>query len=403
MSIEVDNLITRNIEQLRDPIKIELLIKKINDFENDKHLVKEKYISLINDYQVKTELEADQRRYFSDETLDSYMERRIQFNLERFYHNYIFFAVTYIEVCKDIELLHTIEKYFFSIIYESIEEKLGYNWNFVLDSTIRFERTVKYEIDSYKEIFKKLDIYSEQKRIIEILEKVRDYNTNGYHNKDIFKNSLLEEFLEGRLKILEAKSRITDECNKYDKKIEQTHILNLININSIEENNYVINSPIINNDDSCTTVNNKTSRSKSKKEYTKSFTIKNPNDNIVKLPGIWSQLVNNEIIDRIDSKCFIRVFSGKPIVRPINFMQLVDLACFISLLRFRYKILVIGNVNQQVKHCFTVAGEPLIIDSFQAAGTTIKKIINGDTSENAPSNFHLIDKILNSAKFHCSD
>lgn len=307
MSIEVDNLITRNIEQLRDPIKIELLIKKIKDFENDKHLVKEKYISLINDSPVKTELEADQRRYFSDETFDSYMERRIQFNLERFYHNYIFYAITFFGVCKDIELLEAIEKYLFRIIYESIEEKLGYDWNFVLDSTIRFESTVKYEIAAYKEIFSKLDDYLAQKRILEILERVRNYNTVGYHNKDIYKDTLLEEFLSGYYDILQKRIDLKQKDKKPKKEV-------------------------------------------------KSFRLLQSGKNVPKLDKVHKMLIDNVIIEDIGLRDFKKIFLGVGITKPINFIgdgARLNLSYFIYLLRFEQKILLPeNNVNQQIIYCF---------------------------------------------------
>jgi len=351
--------VTEEINLIKDPVRKSILLKLNEDFNKYEDVIKTTYYSLINDWQTKSEIEKFQKRYVNDMNLEVFIKELYDRNVSRFYNYYIDTAYYVLGNEKDYEFLKTIEKYVINITLESLEEKLSEDRNFILNRNIRHERTQKYMIDTFYEIFREIDTNTSISRISSIYERYKIFNLRS--ESIVFDK--VESFLCSYLEIL--KNRISiDSKNDVSKRFPDAKKANI-------------------------------------KKQIKSFTLKNPDPNLSKLNEVIGLFYDNNIIDRKDSRSFKKAFSGVIVKDKVNFLSLVDLACFVNLLRFRFKILNIGNVNQQVVHCFTVAGKPIKITSFQEVGTDIRKIIKGDTPDNIPSNFDLIDKILNTAKFHC--
>lgn len=370
MRIGIEQENTSKIENQDNSIKKILLLKKAEEFENYRDLIKGKYLSLISDSPSKNRLDPEYIKFSNEFDFDTFVEIKTEKNITYFYNFYISYTRIYMGSCKDIELIQTIEKYFFNISLECLSNKLDVYWNFIFDPVLLYERVTKYEIDAYKEVFKKLDIYSARKRILKLLEEVRDYNTSGQHGKDIYKDSIFESFLVDYFNILEK--RITIQ-------------------NSLEK---------ISSDE--TDLNKNKVKHKSNNEI-KSFRLANESINIPKLNTLRKDLVDKNLISDISITDFKQIFLGKEITKPVNFIgkgALINLAYFIYLLRFKYKILITKNeVNIQISYCFTINGNCINIDSLEQANINAKEKDTDKLPKNPTNKIVSLAQIIQSTNF----
>ncbi|MHC1705739.1 MAG: hypothetical protein AB9846_17695 [Tenuifilaceae bacterium] len=370
MKIRIEQEITSRIENQDDSIKKILLLKKGKEFENYRDPIKGKYLSLISDSPSKNRLDPEYIKFSNEFDFDTFVEIKTEKNISNFYNFYISYARIYMDNCKDIELIQTIEKYFFKISFECLSNKLDVYWNFIFDPILLYERVTKYEIDAYKEIFKKLDVYTAREKIVELLEKVRDYNNSGLHGKDIYKDSNFENFLVDYYNLLEKKITIQ---NSIEKTSSDEADLN---------KNKVIHKG--NND-------------------IKSFRLANEIINIPKLNTLRKNLVDKNLISDISITDFKQIFLDKEITKPINFIgkgALINLAYFIYLLRFKYKILITKNeVNIQISYCFTINGNCINIDSLEQANINAKEKDTDKSPKNPTNKIVSLAQIIQSANF----